>query len=46
VEEARHGGLVGIGIGEGIDKEYFATLDELVMVAVSIHSDIVFIYGA
>ena len=45
MEEARHDGLVGVGIGKGIDEEHFAALDELVVMAVAILSDIIFIHG-
>lgn len=38
LEQSGQGGLVGVGIGEGVDEEHPATLDELIVVTIAIHS--------
>lgn len=37
-EQAGHGWLVTVGIGEGINEEYSATLDEFIVMTVAIYS--------
>lgn len=37
-EQSGHGWLVTVGIGEGIDEEYSATLDEFIIMTVAIYS--------
>ena len=41
-EQSGHGWLVTVGIGEGIDEEYSATLDEFIIMTVAIYSYSVF----
>ena len=43
MEEARHGGLIGVGIGEGIDKQHLSALDELVVMAIAIYPNTILI---
>lgn len=38
LEQSGQGWLVDVGIGEGVDEEHPATLDEFVVVAIAIHS--------
>ena len=44
MEQFGHGRFVIVGIGERVDEEEFATLDEFVVMTVTLHAYSVFVY--
>ena len=44
MKQFRHGRFVIVGIGERVDEEEFATLDEFVVMTVTLHAYSVFVY--
>lgn len=44
MEQFEHGRFVIVGIGERVDEEEFATLDEFVVMTVTLHAYSVFVY--